>query len=60
MKYEVGDKFLCLNDGQVYVVERIVTKETIITSYMKGDQLFHLPFYIEEIVPWTPLLEELL
>lgn len=60
MTYEIGDKFLCLNDGKIYVVERIISKETIISSYTRGNQIYHLPFYVEEIVPWTPLLEELL
>ena len=56
MSYNEGDKIICLLDGQKYVIKYMLGRIVVVSS----GQGYDMPLNIKNIVPCSPLMEELI
>ena len=56
MSYKKGDKIISLLDEEVFIVKYILGNSVVVQSKMG----YNYPIRFERVVPYSPLMEELL
>lgn len=53
--FNVGDTVICLITNQVFVIKYMLSKKPVVSNGK-----FDFPLVIENVVHWSPLMEELI